>query len=248
MRWWRELLYVAGFYAVYSLVRSRLSGSSSIGAANAERIIAIERSLGLYLERSLQHAFLDAEWFIVFWNVFYGTLHFIVTIGVLVWLFRRFPERYRFWRTTLAVATACALIGFAFFPLTPPRLLPGYVDTLVDPGGLWSFDSGPMRGVANQHAAMPSLHIGWSLWCALAVATTTESRRVRMAIALHPLATLFAVIVTANHFWLDGVGGVAVVGVGLLAARALTPPRARDEDSADEDSVDEVSRARLEER
>ena len=106
--------------------------------------------------------------FIQFWDVFYGTAHFIVTIVAIVWLFRTHPERYPLWRNTLAFTTALALIGFTFFPLMPPRLIGhGFVDSLDKIGGLWSFESGPVHKVSNQYAAMPSLHFAWSSWCAL---------------------------------------------------------------------------------
>ena len=170
-RWWREVLYVIAFYVVYSAIRN--TGASTAGRehafTNAKRIIRAERLVGLYHEETLQDWFLPFRWFIRFWNIYYGSFHFIVTIVALVWCFRARPDRYPRWRNTLAATTALALIGFAFFPLMPPRLLPpsyGFVDTLAHYGGLWSFDSGTMKAVSNQYAAMPSLHFGWSSWCA----------------------------------------------------------------------------------
>ena len=150
LRWWKEAIYVLAFYGVYSWIRNQF-GSESVSYEhafdNAKEMIQVERWLGLYHEETLQEWFLDDRWFIQFWNLFYGTFHFVVTAGCIVWLFRRFPERYVKWRTTLAATTALALIGFATFPLMPPRLLPetyGFVDTLKDYGGLWSFDDGAM--------------------------------------------------------------------------------------------------------
>lgn len=227
LRWWREILYIALFYGIYSAVRNT-QGSASVSAAeafrNARTVIDIERALGLYHEETIQQLFLDQRWFLVFWNVFYGSFHFVVTAGVLIWLFRRHPTRYAFWRNTLAATTGLALVGFALFPLMPPRLLPagyGYVDTLRDIGGLWSFDSGPMEKVSNQYAAMPSLHFGWSSWCALAAGGLVRRRWVRALLAAYPFLTLFAIVVTANHFWLDAVGGVAVLAAGMGVAWLL---------------------------
>jgi hypothetical protein len=227
LRWWREVLYVIAFYGVYSVVRN-LQGSASVSEetalGHALDIIRWERALGLYFEERLQDAFLDWSWFISAWNVFYGTLHFIATAGVLVWLFRRHPARYPLWRNMLAAMTALALIGYAAYPLMPPRLLPaahGYVDTLRDFTALWSFDSGAVDKVSNQYAAMPSLHFGWSAWCALAAASVARSWWARLAVALYPIATLFAIIVTANHFWLDAAGGALVLGLGFLVAFAF---------------------------
>ena len=226
LRWWLEVLLVLGFYAVYTLVRNQGVATDSVNAAfeNAKDIISIERAVGLYHEESIQDAFLGHRWFISFWNVFYGTAHFLVTIGALVWMYRRDPRRYPLWRNTLGATTALALIGFAFYPLMPPRLLPvsyGYVDTLKEIGGLWSFDSGTMAKVSNQYAAMPSLHFGWSAWSALVLAPMLRRRWARAAAWAYPFVTLFAIIVTANHFWLDAVGGALALAAGYVVGRAI---------------------------
>ena len=220
LRWWREVAYVVGFYLVYSFVRNQF-GSAAVSPEtafdNARTVIDIERAMGLYVEEPVQDAFLGWRWFIQAWNLFYGTFHFVVTAFAIVYLFRRMPERYVRWRTTLACTTALALIGFATFPLMPPRLLPdsyGYVDTLATYGGLWSFDSGAMKAVSNQYAAMPSLHFGWSALCAFVLAPATRRPWLRALVLAYPAATLFAIVVTANHYWIDAVGGVVVLGLG----------------------------------
>ncbi|MBT5904188.1 MAG: phosphatase PAP2 family protein [Acidimicrobiaceae bacterium] len=237
LHWWVEILLVLGFYAVYSTIRN-LFGSESVSVAdalaNAERIIDLERSMGLYRELGIQQAFLDHRWFIQFWNLFYGTFHFAVTVFALVWVYRRFPHLYARHRSTFLCATGLALIGFALFPLMPPRLLSDcgafgaclagmypYVDTVTDVGGLWSFDSGTMQRVSNQYAAMPSLHFAWATWCALVIWPTVRTRAVKVLAAAYPVATLFAVIVTGNHFWLDAAGGLVALGAGSLLAGVL---------------------------
>ncbi len=237
-RWWVELGLVLAFYLVYSAVRNRFG--SALGEAarldalrNAERVIDVERALGLFHEEAVQALFEGWGLFLWFWNVFYGLFHFAVTIGVMVWLFRRHPRRYLRWRSTLAATTGLALVGFALFPLMPPRLLTDcgrygacltrydFVDTLVVHGGLWSFDSGTMQSISNQYAAMPSLHIAWATWCTLALWPVVQ-RRGRVLAALYPLGTLFAIVVTANHYWIDAVGGLVVLALGMAAGRPLT--------------------------
>jgi hypothetical protein len=220
LRWWREVLYVAAFYAVYSIVRNT-QGSATVSEAralrNALRVVDLERLLGIYREEAIQQAFLGWRLFVEFWNLFYGTFHFVVTVVALVLLFRRFPERYRRWRDTLAATTAIALIGFAFYPLMPPRLLPvtfGYVDTLRVFGSLWSFDSGTMSRISNQYAAMPSLHFAWATWCACVLWPMSRSKWVRGLIVAYPALTLFAIVVTANHFILDAAGGATALALG----------------------------------
>jgi membrane-associated phospholipid phosphatase len=97
----------------------------------------------------------------------------------------------------------------------------GYLDTLAEFQTFWSFDSEELKSISNQYAAMPSLHAAWSTWSALVMATLVRRRWVRGLVWLYPVATLFCIIVTANHFWLDAVGGLAVLGAGFLAGRAL---------------------------
>ena len=232
-KWWREVAYVVAFYGVYTLVRNQgIAADSELRAFdNALDVIRVEEWMGLYFEEGLQAVFLPAEWFIWCWNIFYGTAHFIVTTVALIWCFRRMPARYPLWRNTLAFTTALALIGYAFYPLMPPRLLPatwGYIDTLAQIGGLWSFDSGAVKSVSNQYAAMPSLHFGWSLWSAFVLWPAARRRTWTAALlGVYPVATLFAIIVTANHFWLDAAGGALVLGVGYVVARLLPQSRAR---------------------
>jgi PAP2 superfamily len=186
-----------------------------------------------------------------FWNVYYGLGHFVVSAGALIWMFRRRPDRYRLWRNTLAVTTLLALVGFASFSLMPPRLLDdpgvyggcqvyapgdtrpldagtppcdeyGFVDTVDVYGGWASFGSEEMAKVSNQYAAMPSMHIGWSLWVAFVLFPMVRHRWARALVVAYPLITLFDIVVTANHYWIDGLGGVACLGVGYLLARAGT--------------------------
>lgn len=232
LTWWREILYAAAFYVVYSVVRNT-QGSATVSKSrafrNAQHIISVERHLGLFHEHDIQRAVLGARTFMVFWNLFYGTFHFVITIGVLVFLFRRFPERYRRWRNTLGVTTALALLGFALYPLMPPRLLHTvsahysyFVDTLVHYGSPWSFDSGTMQKLSNQYAAMPSLHFAWSAWCACALFPVLRRPWVRALAILYPVATLFAVVVTANHYILDAAGGLVVLGLGYLGGTAIS--------------------------
>ena len=228
-RWWREVLLIGAFYGLYTLVRnSRGTRPVSVAHAftNAERVIHAERWLGIFRESAVQRWYLDNLCFIQFWNNYYAIAHFVGVIVVLIVLFFRFPLRYRLWRNTLAITTFGALIGFSVFPLTPPRLLPsgfGFVDTLQVYGGLWSFQSGPINSISNQYAAMPSLHTAWALWAALAALEMVRPWWARTLVLLFPLATIFGLVVTANHYFLDEIAGMAVLGVSYAVARRATP-------------------------
>jgi len=240
LRWWREVLYAGGFYFVYSLIRNATAAdSASVAFRHARTVIHAERLLGMYHEESIQDLFLHYHWLVRALNVYYGTFHFVVTTLALIWCFRRRPDRYPLWRNTLAATTGLALVGFALFPLMPPRLLDacnsfgacahyGFVDTLERFGGLWSFDSGTMKSISNQYAAMPSLHCGWALWCTATLWPLSRGREwVKAVLVAYPCLTVFAIVVTANHFLLDAVGGAAVFGAGFLVAAALVARRAR---------------------
>jgi len=232
--WWHELVYVGGFYALYTGTRN-LFGSAAVGAThafhNAQRVIHLEEWLGIFHESTVQGWFLGAPWFIRLVDDFYGTFHFVVTLTVLVVAFRRWPSAYRFWRNTLAFTTALALVGFSLFPLMPPRLLCdcaygagpgvsyGFVDTLDRFGGLWSFDSPTMKSISNQYAAMPSLHMAWALWCAAVLVPRLRHRWSKGLAMAYPAVTLLAIIITANHYLLDAVAGAVTLAAGYGLAR-----------------------------
>lgn len=241
-RWWHEALTVVGFYAVYTLVRDlhATHGGFVQATRNALELVHAEKAVDAFHEQWFQHLFLKWRGFMEFWNSFYGTAHFILVIVVLVVLYFRYPTRYRLWRNTLALTTALALIGFAFFPVVPPRLLPAsfhFVDTLKTIGGVWNFSNGPVAALSNQYAAMPSLHCAWSLWCALAVLPLIRPWWGKLLAATYPLATVFCVVITANHLLIDVAGGWLTVAVAFVLAtmhaRVMTGRRRRIEAAAE---------------
>lgn len=183
--------------------------------------MALEHHLGIAVEQSVNHAVNSATWLIVGMNYYYATLHFVVTLGVLVWLYRSHPGRYAAARLALFATTAVALFGYYFFPLAPPRLMIGgdFVDTVVVHHTWGSMASGDLKHMSNQYAAMPSMHIGWSLWCGLSIFALAAVPWVRVLGLLYPAATLLVIVCTANHFWLDAVGGMLCLAFGFAVAR-----------------------------
>ena len=202
---------------------------------HAEQIVDAERFLGLYHEHSIQQAFLGADWFISFWNIFYGTVHFVLPVVALVWLYRKAPGRYVLWRNTLLFMLGLALVAFVLYPLTPPRLMPehfGFVDTAADyfnfgPQVTITFDANgqptaaAVREFGNLFAAMPSLHVGWSTWVTLALWPMVRRPWGRVLLVLYPAAVIFGIVVTANHWLLDAAGGWVGLGLGYLLARGV---------------------------
>jgi membrane-associated phospholipid phosphatase len=258
---------MGAFYFIYSLTRNRFGSIRVSGDdiplhsfTNAMRVIRFERAIGLYHEESIQQWFLPYKWFIQLMNTYYGTAHFAVTIGVFFVLMNRRKDVFPLFRNALAAMTGLAIIGFALFPLMPPRLLDapcpgtattvvagkeiarttfggdcistklrnyngatefGFVDTLKEYGGPWDFDSGGIAKRSNQYAAMPSLHIGWASWCAFAIWPLARRKWIRAAVLLYPALTLFCIVVTGNHFWLDGIGGILALAGGFVIGALL---------------------------
>jgi hypothetical protein len=223
--WWGEILAVAAFYGIYSFVRNLHHGNETEAFQHAREIIDVQKALGINHEQAIQAWALGSRAFIIACNYFYGSLHFIVTAGVMIYLYRRWTDDYARWRNTLGIATALALIGFAFFPLLPPRLMPagyGFVDTLAKDPAFWSFNSGAVSKISNQFAAMPSVHCAWALWCACALVPRLKQVWAKVLAAIYPVLTVTVIVVTANHYVLDAVGGFFVFGVGYVLARLFT--------------------------
>jgi len=226
--WWVEIGIVLVFDLIYESVRNLNDAGAQHAYDNAIRLIGWQKAVGLYHEHAMQQWALHYEWLIVAANYYYGSAYIGVTIFALVFLYLRFPDDYPLWRNTLLVGTLLGLIGFATFPLMPPRLLDtmsghfGYVDTLVKYPTFWSFDSSAMKSISNQYAAMPSLHCGWALWGCAVFLPRVRSWWAKTLAVLYPVATILVVIITANHYFFDAVGGAVIFLLGHLIARVVT--------------------------
>jgi hypothetical protein len=223
--WWVEILAVLAFYAIYSAIRNSDSGNTVVAYSHARNLIRWERLLGLYHERRFEDLALHWRPLVIAMNYIYGSLHFVVTAGAGIYLFRHWTDDYPRWRNTLAFTTGIALIGFFTWPLMPPRLLPdtyGYVDTLAKYPTIWSFSSGAMSRLSNQFAAMPSVHCAWALFAACVLVPRVRSRWAKVLAALYPCLTVTAIVLTGNHYFLDAVGGFAIFGIGYVLAGFVT--------------------------
>ncbi|MFD7088766.1 phosphatase PAP2 family protein [Streptomyces sp. NPDC056730] len=227
-RIWFEILLIAVSYWTYSLIRNAVPEQKAKALRNADWIWEAEKSLGIAVEQTINHAMNSVTWLIVGMNYYYATLHFIVTIGVLVWLFRRHPGRYAAARLVLFATTAVALLGYYLYPLAPPRLMNGqrFIDTVLRHETWGSMASGDLKHMSNQYAAMPSMHIGWSLWCGLTIFALASAPWAKILGLLYPTLTLLVIVATANHFWLDAVGGMLCLAFGVAVSYAWygSPP------------------------
>ncbi|MFI9394711.1 phosphatase PAP2 family protein [Streptomyces bauhiniae] len=238
-RWWTELPLILLVYGCYTAGRLLARGDVSSAVDHGLAILGIEKALYLNAEHPLNRLFTAEPWLGVPADFWYASLHYVVTPAVLVWLFRARAEHYRAARTWLMTSTFIGLIGFTLLPTCPPRLLSpghGFVDTMAHYSsyGWWGGEASAPRGLGgmtNQYAAMPSLHVGWALFCGVVLWKYGRTRWARVAAVGYPLLTAIVVMGTANHYFLDAVAGAAVMGAGLLVApyvtRAATATRLR---------------------
>lgn len=174
-RWWTELPLIAVVYGLYSVGRLLVRGDVSMAVDNGLAILRFEQALHLNAEHPLNRLFTSTPSIGIPADFAYASLHYLVTPAVLIWMFRRRSAAYRAARVWLMNSTLLGLIGFTLVPTCPPRLLDashGFVDTMAQYSayGWWGAGASAPRGLSgmtNQYAAMPSLHVGWSLWCGI---------------------------------------------------------------------------------
>jgi hypothetical protein len=227
--WYYELVLILVGYFLYSYVRGLVKANKDQAFHHAEDLVRWEKWLHIYVEKPINHWVAAQHWLVYICNYWYAIMHFLVTIAVGVWVYKSHPDWARQVRTAWYAMNVVALFGFRFFPLAPPRLFDpqppnpnGYVDTVVKFHTWGSWGDHNVAKDANLFAAMPSMHIGWSLTCATAIVLLARRTWVRILGALYPVATLFVIVGTANHYFLDAVGGAVAFLAGFLLTRLLT--------------------------
>lgn len=224
----RELFLVVGLFVVYKLGRQGANGHVEEAFRNAGHVWDFERIVGLPGEGAVQGLLLRSDTLIHLANTYYATVHFPATLLFLVWLYWRRPRHYVWSRRILAVLTGAALALHLLFPLAPPRMLDAAA--LVDTGQVYGptvYGETPATdSMANQFAAMPSLHFGWAVMVAVGLIVATRSRW-RWLWLLHPALTLFVIVGTANHYWLDAIVVSALLAVAFAALRLPSVTGAR---------------------
>lgn len=227
--WWRELGMLVGLYALYSLIRNMAPDQVVEAQYNARVILDAERTIGWDVEHQMNLWAAELPSLIIPSNYYYATLHMTVTAGVLLWMYRRRAAQYARARSVLLVMTLFALVGYWVYPLAPPRLMTGggFVDTVRE-FGLWGVTpSDDLVSLSNQYAAMPSMHVGWSLWAGVALAWLARRQWVRMLGVLYPICTLMVVVITANHFWLDAVAALVLFVIAAVVVDGCARAKAR---------------------
>jgi hypothetical protein len=206
---------VAVFVAVYEEIRDHMVQAGGAAASHALSVVSAERVLGIFHERAVQGLFVRWDTVTDAFNLYYGGTHFLVPATALAWLLLRHPERYARARTALVLTTAAGFVFFWLFPVAPPRLLPGsfgIVDTMRATGA-GHVESTLISTAGDQYASMPSLHVAWAVWCALALYPVLRHRALRVLAAAYPVMTTLVVVATGNHFFLDAAAGTLLAGL-----------------------------------
>ena len=233
-RWWVEILTIAWLCWIYDAITNLAPLRLHAALAHGSGILSLEGAIGLDPERSLDRWMAAHHGLGLAVSDYYDNAHFIVTLGLLGFLWWRRADIYRPLRNVLVTVNLLAFLVFWLFPVAPPRMLGGFVDVVASTHAIGSWHTGALASQANQLAAMPSLHIAWAGWCALVVWRLTTRAWARGLVLAHVLVTAFAVLSTGNHYVLDLLAGlltlaasVALVAGTEAAARRLAAARRR---------------------
>ena len=226
--WWRgrygyrmfvEIALCGALLVIYRAIRTLNKTDMRVAFTNARSVIRLENWLGLPFEDNLQSWLIDHPTLIKLLNHYYIFFHFPAAIAFLLWLYLRQPRHYVPFRNLMAFVTFVALIIHLLFPLAPPRMMTGFVDTMREFGPN-IYPKNAIDGAANQIAAMPSLHFGWAMIEAIAVITILKSKW-RWLIVLHPLLMAMSIIATGNHWWIDAAAAAIIILSSVAGYRMI---------------------------
>jgi len=221
-RWAVEATLLLCLYLAGELARGVARGGEGAAEANADFIVRLERRLRVFDEAAIQHFAGRLDGLPALLGYAYVSVHLAGTAAALVWVYRRRRSAYARLRNTLVVASALGVAGYALFPTAPPRLAGvGIADTVSRATSL-NLDSTLVSSLYNPYAAVPSMHIGFSLVIGITIVRLARRPLWRLAGALYPVFVLFVIVATGNHFFFDAAAG-AVVGVVATVSTALAP-------------------------
>jgi diacylglycerol O-acyltransferase len=220
--WWGEVLVIVWLCWVYDDVANLAPLRRTAAYAHARSILHLEQLIRLDPEASLNRWLAGHHTLALWVSNYYDNAHFIVTLGLVGWLWWRYPLLYRPLRNGLVLINLVGLAVFWLYPTAPPRLLDParYVDVVAATHAFGSWHTGSLATAANQLAAMPSLHIAWAAWSSLALWRILGGDRNRWVLAawLYPAVTTLAVLATGNHFLLDAVAGLGTMAICTAVA------------------------------
>jgi PAP2 superfamily len=207
---------------VYDAITNFAPLRLDVALSHARGVLSLERSLHLNPELSLDRWLAGHHTLGLLLSDYYDNAHFVVTLGVLGYLWWKRADIYRPLRNALVLVNVIAFVVFWCYPVAPPRMLKGFTDVVASTGAFGSWHTGALASQANQLAAMPSLHMAWAAWCSLALWQISKRRWVRVLAILYPCMTALAVLSTGNHFLFDVLAGLLTLAVSVLVVRVAS--------------------------
>jgi membrane-associated phospholipid phosphatase len=219
-----QFVVIALAYVAWRYARGAVAGGMAESFAHARDLISAERSLGALIESDVQRWTLDSGWLAEFVRWGYANLHFKGSCLMLAAIYLGWRGSFGFVRNMLLAAMAISILCYALFPTAPPRFIPELgldpSNTVTGNDNVLSADGDPLF---NPFAAVPSMHVAFSLMFAWSLALLVRPRPLKAFLFAYPLVMTYVVVASGNHFWLDAVFGAVVAaaaaGVALLAAR-----------------------------
>ena len=213
----KEIAILGFVFGIYRLVSANLTHDEIPAFLNSYRILLFEKDLGLFVEQDFQSFFLGSELLTQLVNIIYTIFYYPALILFGIWAYKCHREQYTVVRNVFIVSAGIAFLCFTVYPVAPPRLLPypGFVDTMAQFGFI-DYKTSGLSSVTNPFAAMPSLHFGWTLLIGSATVYLARSWWGKTLGIILPVGMLMAIIATANHFFLDAIGGALVIGLAYL--------------------------------
>lgn len=225
--WWvvGQAGFVAAGVALYFGIRGLTEGSATVAVRHAQDIVALEQRMGMHVEGWFQGLVDDSDSLVTLANWIYIWGHWPVITVTMLWLALRHRAHFLRLRDGMLVSGALGMLVYVSYPVAPPRLADlGLVDTVTERSLSYRVLQPP--AFVNQYAAMPSLHAGWDLLVGIAIFSAATTVLLRVVGVLMPLLMMLSVVVTANHYVLDVIAGVALVLLGHLVALRLERRRA----------------------
>ena len=224
----RQVLLFFIAYNGYRLVRGMADDPGVTAAAfeHARNLIGVERSLHIFIEPSVQAWATSTHFLTDVASWLYLNAQTSVTLGALAFLYLFHNRSFYFVRNMFMVAMGIALIGYMIYPTAPPRFLPewGFSDSVSQFTGV-GHDNHTVDALFNPYAAVPSMHVCFSLMIGWPLSKLVKNRVGRVFWAIYPLIVVFVIVSTGNHFLSDAFFGACTAGVSAYAALWLARAR-----------------------
>jgi hypothetical protein len=221
-RWWVELLVIVWLCWVYDAITNLPPLRRAAALGHARGVMSLERTLHIDPELTLNRWLSGHHTLGLILSDYYDNAHFVVTLGLLGWLWLKRADIYRPLRNSLVLINVIGFVVFWRYPVAPPRMLvgAGFSDVVASTHAFGSWHTGSLASEANQLAAMPSLHIAWAVWCTLALWRLSKRPWLRLLAVVYPVLTTLVVLATGNHFLLDALAGLLTTIVAVLVVKA----------------------------